>query len=188
MPKFDVKLKNIDLPQLPPVAAKPIYVGVGATDLAVQKVKAYATDVQAKLTAKAADVQKDATARVAGVQRTVKGLELPEPKALQDKAIATLVEGKDRFEATLVELQAVPTKVQTKVDENVATATATYAELAKRGESVVTRIRKGESAAPVQVTKKVPARKAPAKKTTATRSPARKTTATKAPAKKTAAK
>jgi hypothetical protein len=185
MPKFDVKLKNIELPELPPVAAKPIYAGLGATDLAVEKVKAYATDVQAKLTAKVADVQKDATARVADVQKSVKGFELPEPKALQDKAVAALVESKDRFEAKLVDLQAdakaLPTKVQTKVDETTASATAAYADLAKRGETVVTRIRKGETPAPVQVTKKAPAKKAPAKK-----APAKKaTTAKKAPAKKT---
>ena len=80
------------------------------------------------------------------------------------------------------------------MDENVASATAAYADLAKRGETVVTRIRKGETAAPVEVTKKQPekgtpsrkpANKAPAGRSTAKKAPAKKAPAKNAPAKKT---
>lgn len=200
MAKFDVKLKSVELPELPQVAAKPLYAGVGATDIAVQKVVTYVTDVQAKVTAKVVDVQKDVTAKVAGVQKQVKGFELPEPKTLQDKAAKAAAERRKVAEAKISELRSdvtgLPTTVKTKYDENLTFVVSTYADLAKRGETVVTRIRKGETAAPVEVTKKAtPAQRAAAKKggeaatkkAPAKKAPAKKTTAKKAPAKKAAA-
>lgn len=209
MAKFDVKLKSVELPELPPVATKPLYAGVGATDLAVQKVVTYVTDVQAKVTARVADVQKDVTAKVADVQKSVRSFELPEPKTLQGRATKAVAERRKVAEAKLVGIQAdalgLPTVVKSKYDENLTLVTGTYADLAKHGEVVVTRIRKGETAAPVEVTKKAtpaqraaakkggeaatqaPAKKAPAKKAPAKKAPAKKTTAKKAPAKKTTA-
>lgn len=200
MAKFDVKLKSVELPELPQVAAKPLYAGVGATDIAVQKVVTYVTDVQAKVTAKVVDVQRDVTAKVAGVQKQVKGFELPEPKTLQDKAAKAAAERRKVAEARISELRSdvtgLPTTVKAKYDENLTFVVSTYADLAKRGETVVTRIRKGETAAPVEVTKKAtPAQRAAAKKggeaatkkAPAKKAPAKKTTAKKAPAKKAAA-
>lgn len=185
MPKFElpkieiptIDIKSIDLPEVPEAAQKPIYAGVGATDLAVEKVKGYVADVQAKVTAKVADVQS-----------TVKGFELPEAKTLQDRAASTFADRKGQAEAKLAELQAdakaLPAKVQTtvkgKVDENVATATALYADLAKRGEGVVVKLRKS--------TPKPAGKKAPATKPAAKKAPAKKAAAKKAPAKKAAAK
>ena len=190
LPKFEVPvpkvdLKTIDLPDVPDVAAKPLYAGVGVTDLAVEKVKGYVTEVQIKV-----------NARVADVQKSVKEFEVPQPKTLQDKATAQLNDSRAKFESRLSELQsdakALPTRVQTTVkkqyDENVATLTGTYADLAKRGESVVTKLRKGDAVkAPASVPGSV-AKKAPAKKTPAKKAPAKKAAAKKAPAKKAAAK
>ncbi|MFC5727457.1 MULTISPECIES: hypothetical protein [Nocardioides] len=193
MAKFDVKLKSVELPELPPVVAKPLYAGVGATDLAVQKVITYVTDVQAKVTANVADLQKDVTSKVAEVQKTVKSFELPEPKALQGKATQVFAERRKEAESRLAEIQteakSLPTTVKVKYDQNLTLVSSTYAGLAKHGETVVSRIRKGETAAPVEVTKKVAARKAPAKKApaaTAKKAPAKKAPAKKAPAKKAA--
>jgi len=179
LPKFEVPkvdLSSIDLPEVPEAAAKPLYAGVGATDLAVEKVKGYVTEVQTKV-----------NARVADVQKSVKEFEVPQPKTLQDKAAATFADTKAKFEAKLAELQAdakaLPEKVQSTVkkqyDENVATVTGTYADLAKRGESVVTKLRKGEAptAAAAAPAKKAPAKKAPAKKAAAKKAPAKKTAA-----------
>ncbi len=182
LPKIEVPkvaLKSIDLPDVPvpAVAAKPLYAGVGATDLAVEKVKDYVTEVQTKV-----------NSRVADVQKSVKEFEVPQPKSLQDKAVAQFNDNRAKFEAKLVELQAdakaLPKKVQGKYDENVATVTKQYADLAKRGESVVVKLRKGDevkapASVPGSVAKQAPATKAPAKK-----APAKKTTAKKAPAKK----
>jgi hypothetical protein len=170
LPKFEVPkievpkigLTTIDLPDVvvPAAAARPLYAGVGATDLAVEKVKGYVNDVQ----------------------KSVKDLEVPQPKSLQDKAVAQFNDTRAKFEAKLAELQAdakaLPAKFRGQYDENLATLTQQYADLAKRGESVVTKLRKGDAVkAPASVpgssAKKAPAKKAPAKK---------------APAKKAAAK
>ena len=65
--------------------------------------------------------------------------------------------------------------------------TGTYADLAKRGESIVVRIRTGEALkAPASGRRR--AKKAPAKKAPAKKAPAKKAPAKKAPAKKAAAK
>ena len=174
MPKFElpkievpkIGLTTIDLPDVtvPAAAARPLYAGVGVTDLAVEKVKGY----------------------VADVQKSVKDLEVPQPKNLQDKAVAQFNDTRAKFEAKLAELQAdakaLPSKFQGRYDENVATLTKQYADLAKRGESVVTKIRKGDSvkapaSVPGSVAKKAPAKKAPAKKAAAKKAPAKKATA-----------
>ncbi|WP_183094035.1 hypothetical protein [Nocardioides stalactiti] len=180
LPKID--LKAINLPEVPEAAQKPLYAGVGATDLAVETVRGYVTEVQTHL-----------NARVADVQKSVKEFEAPKPKSLQDKAVAQLNDTRAKFEAKLAELQAdakaLPKKLQGRYDDNVAAATKQYADLAKRGETVVTKLVKGEepkaaaAAAPAPAAKKAPAKKAAAKK-----APAKKAAAKKAPAKKAAAK
>jgi hypothetical protein len=174
MPKFElpkievpkIGLSTIDLPDVavPAAAARPIYAGVGVTDLAVETVKGYVTDVQ----------------------KSVKDFEAPKPKTLQDKAVAQFNDTRAKFEAKLSELQAdakaLPSKVQGRYDDNVATLTKQYADLAKRGESVVTKLRKGDAvkapaSVPGSVAKKAPAKKAPAKKAAAKKAPAKKTAA-----------
>ncbi len=93
--------------------------------------------------------------RVADVQKNVKGIEL-EPKALRQQATtvvnarvdAVTKDAKARraaVEARIADLQAdakaQATKVQTVVTDNVTTVTDTYAELAKRGETTLKRLR-----------------------------------------------
>jgi len=181
--KFDIKTL-----ELPPIAAKPLYAGVGVTDLAVEIVRDYVADVQEKL----AGYQKD-------VQRTVTDFDF-EPKALRDQAVTAVharVEALSKdakvrraaVEARIAELQAdakvLPTKVQSAVNENVTTltdtVTDTYGDLAKRGEALVTRIRKQESTKATKSAVKTTTAKAKTTKTQAakaTKSTAKKATST----------
>lgn len=130
---------------------KPLYAYVGVTDLAVEVVRDFVAETQTRF----AGVQKDVTARVADVQKTA-----ADPQALRKQAVtvvnarvdALTTDAKARrkaIEARVAELQAeakaYPAKVQTLVDNNVTAATETYAELVKRGESLVGRIRRQES-------------------------------------------
>lgn len=179
--KFDIKTE----------ATKPFYAGVGVTDLAVGAVREYVADVQKKL----AGVQKD-------VQKTVTGIEL-EPKALRDQAVTVVNARVDALskdakarraaiEARVAELQAeakaYPAKVQTVLNDNVATATSAYDDLVKRGETLVGRIRKQEATKATRTSAKTTTSKAKTTSTQAkkaTKSTAKKTTST---AKKTAAK
>jgi hypothetical protein len=187
--KFDIKSIEIPAP-----VARPLYAGVGATDLAVEYVREAVADVQKRF----AGVQKDVQTRVAGVQKNVKDIEL-EPKALRQQATTVVNARVDALakdakarraavEARVAELQAdakaQAAKVQTAVNGNVATVTDTYAELAKRGESTLKRLRGEAAGALDEVADTVDAPKTP----TAKKSAARKSTAKKAPAKKTAKK
>jgi hypothetical protein len=161
--KFDIKTL-----EFPAAAAKPLYAGVGATDLAVEYVREYVADVQKKF----AEVQKDVQSRVSGVQKNVKDFEF-EPKALREQT-ATVVNSRVTELRSDAKVQAE--KVQSLVNDNVATVTDTYGDLAKRGEQIVARIRKQEAAAPV-----TPAAKKPApKKSTTKKSSAKKSSAKKA--------
>ncbi|WP_232676585.1 hypothetical protein [Nocardioides sp. R-C-SC26] len=176
--KFD--FKSIEIPA---AAQKPLYAGVGAGDLVVAAVKEYVDDVQQKLTG----YQKDAQARVSDVQKTVTAIDA---KTLRAVAVDSAKTRRARVEARVIELQAdakaIPAKVQKSVDDNVAIVTATYGELAKRGEAVV-KGAKLPSTASVEVKvnpTKPAAKKAPAKKAAAKKAPAKKAAAKKAPAKK----
>lgn len=189
---------------------KPVLAYVGVTDLAVEIVRDLVTETQTRI----AGVQKDVTARVADAQKTA-----GDPKALADRATTVVnarVEAlakdakarREAIEARVAELQveakAYPGKVQKLVDDNVATATDTYADLVKRGESLVGRVRRQESTkrtvssakttkakaktTTTQAKKAVDAEKTATKKTvTATKTAAKKSTS-KTAATKTAAK
>jgi hypothetical protein len=166
--KFDIKTL-----ELPPVAAKPLYAGVGVTDLAVEIVRDYVADVQKKLVG----YQKD-------VQKSVTGFEF-EPKALRKQAVTVVNARRAAVEARVAELQAdaqaLPTKVQSAVNENVTTLTDTYGDLVKRGEVLVTRIRKQESTKATKSSAKTTTAKAKTtntQATKATRSTAKKATTT----------
>jgi hypothetical protein len=179
--KFDIKSE----------ATRPIYAGVGVTDLAVGFVRDYVADVQKRFVG----VQKD-------VQTRVSTLDF-EPKALRDQAV-TLVgaqidalsrEAKARraaIEARVSELQsdaqALPTRVQTVVNENVATAAEAYADLAQRGETLVERIRRQQSTKATVSSAKTASAKAKTTQTQATKAANTTAKATKASAKKTAKK
>ena len=176
--KFDIKIE----------ATRPLYAGVGVADAAVEVVREYVADVQKKF----AEVQKDVQTRVADVQKSVTTLEL-EPKALREQAVTVVNARVDALskdakarraaiEARVAELQteakALPAKVQAAVTENVATVTDAYGDLAQRGEALVAKLRKQETAKAAP-TVKVAAKTAP-KKTTAKKAPAKKATAKKA--------
>ncbi len=137
--KFDIK--SIEIPA---VVARPLYAYVGAADYTVEYVRETVADVQKRFAA----VQKD-------VQKNVKDFDF-EPKALRDQAttvVSTRVDALSKdakarraaVEARVSELQsdakARATKLQTTVNEGVNTASETYVELAKRGETTIKRLR-----------------------------------------------
>lgn len=175
---------------------KPVLAYVGVTDLAVEIVRDLVTETQTRI----AGVQKDVTARVADAQKTA-----GDPKALADRA-TTVVNARvdalakdakarrEAIEARVAELQteakAYPGKVQKLVDDNVATATDTYDDLVKRGESLVGRVRRQESTKRTVSSAKTTKAKAKTTTTQAKKAVDAETTATKktVTANKTAAK
>lgn len=168
--KFD--FKSIEVPA---AAQKPLYASVGAGDLAVTAVKEYVADVQ-------------------------KSVSDFDPKSVRDSAFSAAKARRAAIESRVADLQAealaLPTKVQTTVNDNVATVTGTvlgtYGDLAKRGEAVV-RGTKLPSTATLEVkvnttkpsAKKAPVRKPATKKATKPQ-PVAKKASTPKPAKKTA--
>ena len=186
-------LPTLSIDDLKTEATKTLYAGAGVVDLAVETVREYVAEVQTKL----AELQKDATARLEGVQKSVKNLSF-EPKTLRSQ-VETVVnarvealgdEAKARraaIEKRVAELQgearSQATQVRKQLDETTATATAAYADLAKRGEVLVGRIRNQESTQATAASAKTTSAKA---KTTTTQ--AGKTTRTAAKKSTTAAK
>jgi len=118
------------------------HAGVGASDLAVEVVRDYVAGTQRRFVA----VQQDLNTRVADVQKSVSTFE---PKSLGRSLGKDAKARRTAIEKRVADLQsealAVPSRVQQAVDANVATATETYAELVKRGESLVGRIRRQQS-------------------------------------------
>jgi hypothetical protein len=179
--KFDIKNFDIKTVELPAAAAKPLYAGVGATDLAVEYVREYVADVQKKVT----KVQKDVQTRFAGVQKNVKSFEF-EPKAVREQTVTVV---NSRVSELRSDAKAQVEKVQTLVNENVATVTDTYGDLAKRGETLVARIRKQEATKATTASAKTTAAKAKTTKTQAKKTAKKASSsakATRTSAKKTA--
>ncbi len=208
--KFDMKTldpRNLELPDVDlKDATKPFYASLGLTDLAVEAVRDYVTDMQQKL---------------ADVQKSVSGLEL-QPEQLRDQALARYEDlskdakarydglskdakarydglskdAKARFdalskdakarrvavEARMAELQAdanaLPAKVQDVVNENLSQVNDTYGDLVKRGELLLGRIRTQDSTQEAVKAAETTVAKAKTTKTQATK--AAKTTAKKA--------
>ena len=163
--KFDIKLE----------ATRPLYVGVGVTDLAVEAVRDYVADVQK---------------RFVDVQKTVSGIDL-QPQKLRVQAthvVNTRVEAiskdaKARREAIEARVADLQSDAQALVTDGVETVTGTYTDLAKRGEKLVVAIRKdGVKAATAGVKAVDVLRDAPKKSSVARRQAAKKGAARKAPA------
>ena len=175
--KFDIKSE----------ATKSLHASVGVVDLAVETVKELASDAQKRFEAvqtqaqeRFESVQKDAQERFGAVQtqaqerfeavqKSVKGIEL-EPKALREQATKEAAARRELIEKRVATLQA---DAQKFVTTNVETATDTYGDLVKRGESVVKNFRSkpvAKATASKAPAKKAPAKKAPAKKTAKTAS------------------
>jgi ElaB/YqjD/DUF883 family membrane-anchored ribosome-binding protein len=173
--------------QIPAGATRPLYAGVGVTDLVVETVRDYVAEMQKRLDE---------------VQKSVAGLEV-QPEVVRDKAtkavsarIDTLSKDaqarrrhvEKRVTELQSELQALPTRLQKLVDAQVSTAGDTYTDLVKRGESLVDRIRRqqstqdAEAAAKTTVTKAKTTRTQAKKTTTKARKSVAKTAA-KSPAK-----
>ena len=172
-------------------AKKPLFAVAGATELAVELARGYATEAQKATLERYSEVQ----TRVSGVQSRVAKVDF-EPKNLQAQALARVEElkgeAKDaqaRFEARVAELQKeakeFPAKFEALLNEALEELNSTYAELQTRGEKFVAALRKDgvravtnvkpavRTAAKAPATKKATAKKAPAKK-----APAKKATTT----------
>jgi hypothetical protein len=170
MPKFDIKTE----------ATKSLHAGVGAADLAIEAVKEYVAEAQKKAQKAFEAYQKDAQKAFTSAQKSVKDFEF-QPQALRTQATTVL---NARVEGLSKDAKARRTAIEKRVVELQGEATGTYEDLAKRGETVVKRLRKQSAA----VADPGPVQKSTGATTTAKKAPAKKTTAKKAPAKKTAAK
>ena len=151
-------------------ATRSLHAGVGAADLAVEAVRDYVADVSVK----AGKLQKDALS--------------VDAKSTRAAIEARLAELQAQFQA---EAMSLPAKLQSLLNDNVATAGETFTELAKRGEDVVGRIRKQESTQAVVKSAKTTVAKAKTTNTQATKTVEAAKTATKSAtttAKKSAAK
>jgi hypothetical protein len=164
-PKFDLK-----------GATKPLYAGVGATDLAVERVRDLVTVAQ-----------KRGQQRFAEAQDTVRGIDL-EPKALRDQAVTRV---NARVDALAKDAKARRASLEKRVaelqSEALSTVGGAYDDLVSRGEGLVTRIRRQESTRSTRSSAKTTTTKAKTTKTQATKatsSTAKQATGT---AKKTAA-
>lgn len=203
-------LPTVRIEDLKIEATKTLYAGAGVVDMAVEVVREYVSEVQEKLV----ELQKDATSRLERVQKSVKDFEPTSLRTQVEKTVNARVEAlgdetkarRTAIEKRVAELQeealSLPTQVRKQLDETTATATSAYADLAKRGEVLVGRIRKQESTKAAATSAKTTKAKAKttttqAKKTakttakttaTSARSTAKKatTTAKKSPAKKSA--
>ena len=164
--KFDIKTE----------ATRPLYVGVGVTDLAVEAVRDYVADFQKKF---------------ADVQKTVTRIDF-QPQAIRVQA-ATVVNSRvdavsKEAKARRAAVEARVAELQTEAMELPARVTDVYTDLAKRGEVLVSRIRGQESTKATVRSAGTTSAKAKTTKTQAaktTKSTARKTsTGVKSTAKK----
>lgn len=166
-------------------AVRPLYAGVGVTDLAVETVREYLADM---------------TDRVTALQKDVAGWDL-EPESLRKQAMTLVNErvellGKEakarrtRVEKRVAELQHVPGRVQHTVADTASSWTTTlgdtYGDLVKRGETLVNRIRKQESTLAAEKSAKTTVAKAKATRTQATKAARSATSSATTTAKKAA--
>jgi hypothetical protein len=145
-------------------ATKPVYAGVGVTDLAVERVREYVSDVQKSV--RKIDLEPQA---LAGQAATVVNARV-DAISKDAKARRTAVE--KRVAELQAEALALPGKLQASVEE-------AYGDLVTRGETLVTRIRKQESTKATTTAAKTTTAKAKTTKTqatTATKSTAKKST------------
>jgi hypothetical protein len=139
--KFDIKSE----------ATRGLYAGAGVADLAVEAVKEYAVELQKRL---------------AEVQKTFADIEIEdlskEAKARREQIEKRVVELQD-------EAQKLPIRVQTLVSDNVESATESYDDLVKRGETVVRRFRNKPATKQTVANAKTTAAKAKTTRTQATK-------------------
>jgi len=199
---IDMAKATFDIKEFRTEAQRGLHAGVGAADLALETVLEYVAGAQKLAQQRFEGYQKDAAkAFTTAQQRAQKSVREFDAKTLRAQATTVVTarvdelskDAKARRAAIEKRVAELQNDAQKFVVGNVETATGTYADLAKRGEKVVKRIRKETSAVadPGPVAKStgetVTAKKAPAKKATAKKAPAKKTAAKKAPATKAAA-
>jgi len=181
----DMAKAKFDINDIKSEAQRGLHAGVGAADLAIEAVKEYVADVQKRFEA----AQKDAQKAFTSAQKSARDFDAKTLRAQATTAVSTRVEelskdAKARRAAVEKRVAELQSDAQKFVVGNVETASSTYADLAKRGEKVVKRIRK-ETAS---VADPGPVQKSTGTTTTAKKAPAKKATAKKAPAKKAPAK
>jgi ElaB/YqjD/DUF883 family membrane-anchored ribosome-binding protein len=165
---------------IPTEATRPLYAGVGVTDLLVGFVRDYVADVQKT---------------VARIDR--------QPEVLREQATKVVAQsldalGKDAqsrrkaVEERVAELQSeamdLPARLQKLLDENVSTAGDTYADLVERGERLVGRIRRQQSSKATTSSARTTVAKAKTTNTQATKAAKSSTATAKKTARKTARK
>jgi hypothetical protein len=140
-------------------ATRPIYAGVGMTDLAVGIVREYVTDVQKRF----AGVQRDVQARFTEFEL--------EPRALREQAAAVVNARADALskdaKARRTAVEARVAELQAALNENLAALGDAYTDLARRGEVLVGRIRNQQSTQATMSSARTTAAKAKTTKTQA---------------------
>jgi hypothetical protein len=174
---------RFELPaQLPATVTRPIYAGVGVTDLAVEFVREYVADVQKRAgevqktvsgvdyqpAALATEAQKRAQYATKMVTERIESLN----KTVADDAQARRTAVEKRVAELQAEAKALPTRLQKFLDEQLGTAGDTYGELVTRGESLVDRIRRQESTQDAEKAAKTTVAKAKTTKTQASKTAA----------------
>ena len=164
--KFDIKTE----------ATRSLYAGAGVADLAVETVREYVAKGQT---------------RFAGVQKDVAGFDYS-PQALRKQVNARVEalskEAKARRAAAEARVADLRKEATTLVSENADTATDAYGDLVKRGESLVSRIRRQEATKATTRSAKTTSSKAKTTSTQAKKTAKKSTTAAKKTAKKSPAK
>jgi heparin binding hemagglutinin HbhA len=151
--------KAFDIKQLDKTAQRVFHAGVGVTDLAVGAVRDYAAGTQK---------------RVVEARNSLVDFE---PRAFGSQAVKT-VNG---------QVLAVPARVQQVVDINVNAASEAYADLVKRGQTLVTRIRRQKSTQDAVAAAETTVAKAKTTRTQATGAAKKSSAAAKTAAKKASA-
>lgn len=174
---------RFELPaELPTTVARPIYAGVGVTDLAVEFVREYVADMQKR----AADVQKtvskidyqptslatEAQKRAQHATKVVTERVETLNKTVTDDAQARRAVIEKRVAELQAEAKALPTRLQKFLDEQLGTAGDTYDELVSRGESLVDRILGQQSTRDAEKAVKTTVAKAKTTKTQASKTAA----------------
>jgi len=188
---------RFELPaELPTTVTRPIYAGVGVTDLAVEFVREYVADMQKR----AVDVQKtvskidyqpstlatEAQKRVNHTTKVVTERVETLNKTVVDDAQARRAAVEKRVAELQAEAKALPTRLQKFLDEQLGTAGDTYGELVTRGESLVDRILRQQSTQDAEKAVKTTVAKAKTTKTQASKTAATAKKSAKSTAKKSA--
>lgn len=164
--KFDIKSE----------ATQALYAGAGVVDLAVEVVREYVSSTQAKVN----EVQGDVQTRVKDAQEKATSFK---PETLRSSVTKEAKERRAAIETKIADLQAeakaLPEKAKKAGDEYAASVNSAYEDLAKRGETLVARIRNQESTKEAVKSTKSTAARAKATKTSATKTAAAATTTAK---------